>query len=193
MAEDELLGYLKGHPFIVTVQRTCWQCYHAVRSGMITCFKLFLLSSCLQSRQGLLRLWISDTSKALYLFCIPVAWKPTQRQQWSNNGVNCHYVSHWMYSTEWQRPESLSIVSIVVSCGMFQEVTGKIPCSTSFLKPQHLADNWAFSLTEGAVSEWFSKVLATVTTVGLGELAPGELARRMWNCHESASATDHSF
>ena len=36
-------------------------------------------------------------------------------------------------------------------------------------------------------------VLATVTTAGLGELAPGELARRMWNCDESAFATDHSF
>ena len=36
-------------------------------------------------------------------------------------------------------------------------------------------------------------MLATVTTAELGELAPGEFARRIWNCDESAFATDHSL
>ena len=45
-------------------------------------------------------------------------------------------------------------------------------------KPQHLAASRALSLTEGAVSEWFSKVSATVTNAGLGELAPEELAKK---------------
>ena len=57
-------------------------------------------------------------------------------------------------------------------------------------KPQHSAANRAFSLTEGAVSEWFSKVSATVTNAGLCKLAPEELAKRMWNCDETAFATD---
>ena len=57
-------------------------------------------------------------------------------------------------------------------------------------KPQHLAASRAFSLTEGAVSEWFSKVSATVTNAELGELASEELAKRIWNCDETAFATD---
>ena len=57
-------------------------------------------------------------------------------------------------------------------------------------KPQHLAANRAFSLTEGAVSAWISKMSAKVTDAVLGELAPEELAKRMWNCDETAFATD---
>ena len=33
-------------------------------------------------------------------------------------------------------------------------------------------------------------MLATVTNAGLGELAPEELAKRMWNCDVTAFATD---
>ena len=36
-------------------------------------------------------------------------------------------------------------------------------------KPQHLAANRAFSLTECAVSAWISKVSANVTDAGLGD------------------------
>ena len=57
-------------------------------------------------------------------------------------------------------------------------------------KPQHLAVSRAFSLTEGVVSEWLSKVSAIVTNAGLDELAAEELAIRMWNCDETACATD---
>ena len=56
-------------------------------------------------------------------------------------------------------------------------------------KPQHLAASQAFSLTEGVVSEWLSKVSAIVTNAGLDELAPEELAIRRWNCDETAFAT----
>ena len=50
-------------------------------------------------------------------------------------------------------------------------------------KPQHLQANCATALTEGAVS-------TIVTNAGLSEMKTEELAQRMWNCDETAFATD---
>lgn len=57
-------------------------------------------------------------------------------------------------------------------------------------KPQHLPASRATALTEGAISAWISKVEAIVADAGLGELTSEELAQRMWNCDETAFATD---
>ena len=57
-------------------------------------------------------------------------------------------------------------------------------------KPQHLPANRATALTEGAINAWIMKVKAMVNEAGLGDLTTEELAQRMWNCDETAFATD---
>ena len=57
-------------------------------------------------------------------------------------------------------------------------------------KPQHLPANRATALTEGAVNAWILKVKMMVNEAGLGDLTTEELAQRMWNCDETAFATD---
>ena len=57
-------------------------------------------------------------------------------------------------------------------------------------KPQHLPANHATALTEGAVNAWILKVKTMVNEAGLGDLTIEELAQRMWNCDETAFATD---
>ena len=57
-------------------------------------------------------------------------------------------------------------------------------------KPQHLPANRATALTEAAVSSWIDKVTALVTGAGLADLSEEELGKRMWNCDETAFATD---
>ncbi len=57
-------------------------------------------------------------------------------------------------------------------------------------KPQHLQVNRATALSEGAVNAWFSKVSQVLEDAGLGDLPPDELGKRMWNCDETAFATD---
>ena len=57
-------------------------------------------------------------------------------------------------------------------------------------KPQHLPANRAMSLTEVAINAWILKVKLVVEGAGLGDLTTEELAKRMWNCDETAFATD---
>ena len=57
-------------------------------------------------------------------------------------------------------------------------------------KPRHLQANRATALTEGAITSWISKVSIIVTNAGLSEMTTEELAQRMWNCDETAFATD---
>ena len=53
-----------------------------------------------------------------------------------------------------------------------------------------MAANRATTLTEGAINAWIMKVKAMVNYAGLGPLTTEELAQRMWNCYETAFATD---
>ena len=57
-------------------------------------------------------------------------------------------------------------------------------------KPKHLPANRAMSLTEVSINAWISKVKSVVEGAGLGDLTTEELAKRMWNCDETAFATD---
>ena len=50
--------------------------------------------------------------------------------------------------------------------------------------------NRATALTEGAITSWISKVSTIVMDAGLSEMTTEELAQRMWNCDETAFATD---
>ena len=57
-------------------------------------------------------------------------------------------------------------------------------------KPQHLPANCAMALTEVAINAWISKVKSVIEEAGLKDLTTEELAKRMWNCDETAFATD---
>ena len=57
-------------------------------------------------------------------------------------------------------------------------------------KPQHLPANRAMALTEVAINAWISKVKSVIEEAGLKDLTTEELAKRMWNCDETAFATD---
>lgn len=57
-------------------------------------------------------------------------------------------------------------------------------------KPQHLPKNRAISLNENTVDVWLSKVKKTLEQAGLDSLGEEELAQRLWNCDETAFATD---
>jgi len=57
-------------------------------------------------------------------------------------------------------------------------------------KPQHLQANRATSLTENAVDSWLLKVKKVVEDAELDKMTLEELGQRMWNCDETAFATD---
>ena len=57
-------------------------------------------------------------------------------------------------------------------------------------KPQHLPSSRAKAVTEAAVDAWLAKVTAKFAELGLNELTPEELSERLWNCDETAFATD---
>ena len=46
------------------------------------------------------------------------------------------------------------------------------------------------AVTEAAVDAWLAKVTAKFAELGLNELTPEELSERLWNCDETAFATD---
>ena len=57
-------------------------------------------------------------------------------------------------------------------------------------KPQHLPTNCAMALTEVAINAWISKVKSVVEEAGFKDLMTEEPAKSMWNCDETAFATD---
>lgn len=57
-------------------------------------------------------------------------------------------------------------------------------------KPQHLPANRATDLTKAVLNSWFSKVSSSIANAGLSELSEEELTNRLWNCDETAFATD---
>ena len=57
-------------------------------------------------------------------------------------------------------------------------------------RPQHLPSLRAKAVTEAAVDAWLGKVTAKFTELKLNDLAPEELGKRLWNCDETAFATD---
>ena len=57
-------------------------------------------------------------------------------------------------------------------------------------KPQHLPANRATALTENSVDAWLLKVKKAVESAGLDKLETDQLAKWMWNCDETAFATD---